>query len=163
MTKRSVTAATLSAALALGGIASAAVAQDEPETTPADESAPGVTTGIVVEMDDGYYLDVDGTLIKLEFGPSWFDDLAAVFGDLFDEAGELVGDEVEIQGQVRNGPNEHASDVAKAKVVPKLRIKSVNGNKRSKGKPAWAGGPQVAGDAHPGFAGRAKGQSKKGH
>jgi hypothetical protein len=162
MHRRAITVASLTAVLALGGTGVTALAQDDAQEGPVTETAAGAFNGTIVTMEDEagrtvYYLDLDGTLVELRFGPAWFLDLAALFG-LAD------GDEVEIGGHLRDGvPNENASDVAKERAArdPVLRIKSVGGETRPKGKPAWAGGPKVQGEAHPGYEGWSKGQDKK--
>jgi hypothetical protein len=158
---RTITAAVVSAVLALSAMSSIAVAQDETEPTD-DISVAGTQTGVLESSvdEDGrttWFLNVDGTLVELQFGPSWFTDLAALFG-------VAPGDEVEIGGNLRDGmPNENASDVAQenAAHAPKLHVKTIGGQERPKGKPAWAGGPKVQGEAHPGFEGWSKGQAKK--
>ena len=160
MHRRTITAAGLSAVLALSGTATIAAAQEE--TQPVEDAATSSVTGMLqtVVGEDGrstWYLDVDGELIELQFGPSWFSDLAALFA-------VADGDEVAIGGNLRDGrPDQNASDVAKenAAQAPRLRIKTIGGEERPKGKPAWAGGPKVVGEAHPGHAGWSKGQARK--
>jgi hypothetical protein len=163
MRTRTLSAASVSVLLALAGNVAIAVAQDETPTEPADETATtDAISGTIVIMEDedgrtSYFLDVEGTLIELQVGPAWFRDLGAVYG-------VSEGDEVEIVGNLRSGtPDENASDTAKEQAVkaPQLRIKSVDGESRPKGKPAWAGGPKVQGEAHPGYDGRSKGQAQK--
>ena len=156
--RRTVSAAALSALLAVGGTAAIASAQDE---EPVDEAvaAEGLTGQIVVIDEDGrsvYYLQVGDELISLSFGPSWFTDLGAMFGL------ESLDGEVELDGNLREmSPNENASDVAKAKAGRTLKVKTFNGESRPKGKPAWAGGPKEQGAAHPGYEGWTKGQANK--
>jgi len=160
--RRTVSAAALSALLALGGTAAIASAQDE---EPADEATTtqGLTGQIVVMDEDGrsvYYLQVGDELVSLSFGPSWFTDLGAMFG-LESLEGEGEG-EVELDGNLREmSPSENASDVAKAKAGKSLKVKTFKGESRPKGKPAWAGGPKEQGAAHPGYEGWSKGQANK--
>ncbi len=164
MDKRSTGAAAMSALLAIGTTAAMTTAQ---EPDPVDESsAVAGTTGVleIVTNEDGqsvWYLNVEGELIKLSFGPAWFNDLTALFGA--DEGdGVAVGDEVTVDGNVRSmSPNENASEVALEKAGQTLKVKSVDGEGRDKGKPAWAGGPKDQGESHPGFQGWSKGQANK--
>jgi len=164
MNKRSTGAAALSALLAIGSTAAVAAAQ---EPDPVDESsAVAGTTGVleIVTNEDGqsiWYLNVEGELIKLSFGPAWFNDLTALFGA--EEGDELtVGDEVTVGGNVRSmSPNENASEMALEKAGQTLKVKTVDGEGRDKGKPAWAGGPTEQLESHPGFEGRSKGQANK--
>ncbi len=82
MTRRILAAVPLAAALALSALPAAA--QDE--VTPADEVEPSKSvTGTITEGEDGvWYLTPEGgDPIELQFGPSWFHDLTALF-DLFD-------------------------------------------------------------------------------
>ena len=158
MNKRSTGAAALGALLAISSTAAVAAAQ---EPDPVDESsAVAGTTGVleIVTNEDGqavWYLNVEGELIKLSFGPAWFNDLTALFG-----ANE--GDEVTVDGNVRSmSPNEHASEVALEKAGQTLKVKTVDGEGRDKGKPAWAGGPTEQLESHPGFQGWSKGQANK--
>ena len=151
MTRRHLAAATLVAALALSGLPGLAGAQD---AEPADEAASDKTVSGELSVVDGlWYVTPDGgEPIALRFGPSWFNDLYALFG-------LSAGEDVTIGGNVRGGePNENAADAAKDPVV---RILTVDDQKRTKGKPPWAGGPKELGDAHPGFEGWSKGQAKK--
>lgn len=156
--RRTSSAAALSALLALAGTAAIASANDE---EPVDEAttAHGITGELVVVEEDGrsvYYLQVGEELIALSFGPSWFTDLAAMFGL------ESADGEVELDGNLREmSPNENASDTAKAKAGKTLKVKTLNGESRPKGKPAWAGGPKEHGEAHPGYEGRSNGQANK--
>ena len=158
MDKRSTSVAALSALLAIGTTAAMAAAQ---EPDPVDESsAVAGTTGVLEIMtnEDGqpvWYLNVDGELIELSFGPAWFNDLTALFG-------VDAGDAVTVDGNVRSmSPNEHASEVALEKAGQTLKVKTVDGEGRDKGKPAWAGGPKVQGESHPGYEGWSKGQANK--
>ena len=100
----------------------------------------------------------DGTQIALEYGPSWF------WGPL-NPLAALIGASVEVAGHVAaDGPDEHASDRAQERAAdkPKLKVESVDETPlRVKGKPPWAGGPKVVGEAHPGFSGWSKGQAAK--
>lgn len=153
MTKRSITSATLVAALALSGLAGATAAQDE---VVEDEPSASIT-GELSFIDGVWSLTpVDGEPIELSFGPSWFTDLEALFG--------VSEGEVTVAGNVRDGmPNENASDVAKEKAAKPavVKVRTVNDQKRAKGKPPWAGGPKVVGEAHPGHQGWSKGQADK--
>ncbi len=158
MNKRSTSAAALGALLAIGTTAAMAAAQ---EPDPVDESsAVAGTTGVleIVTNEDGqpvWYLNVDGELIELSFGPAWFNDLTALFG-------AAEGDEVTVDGNVRTmSPNENASEVALEKAGQTLKVKTVDGEGRDKGKPAWAGGPKEQGESHPGYEGWSKGQANK--
>jgi len=159
MDKRTTPAATLAALLALGGSGAVALAEDDES---AEATASKNVTGTIETMTDEagrtmYYLRVGEELVELHFGPSWFSDLGAMFGM---EVGD--GDEVELGGNVRSmSPNENASDTAKAKAGQKLKVKTLNGEARPKGKPAWAGGPKEQGEAHPGHEGWSKGQADK--
>jgi len=164
MNKRSTSATALGALLAISSTAAVAAAQ---EPDPVDESsAVAGTTGVleIVTNEDGqavWYLNVGGELIKLSFGPAWFNDLTALFGA--DEGdGVAVGDEVTVDGNVRSmSPNENASEVALEKAGQTLKVKTVDGEGRDKGKPAWAGGPKDQGESHPGYEGWSKGQANK--
>ena len=76
MKNRTTTSALLIATLAVSGLAGGTLAQEPSE--PADDAATTKSaTGTVVAVVDedgntGYFLDVDGTLIELSYGPSWF-------------------------------------------------------------------------------------------
>jgi len=131
------------------------------DSEPADGPAPNTVTGTIEMVDeDGqtrYQLRVGDQLLDLSFGPSWFNDLAALF-----EVEIRDGDVVKIGGNVRSmSPNENASDTAKEKASQTLKIKTFQDQQRPKGKPAWAGGPEEQGAAHPGYEGRSKGQANK--
>ena len=162
MNKRLISAAPLSAVLALAGLAGAVAAVEPAE--PEDESKPDkTTTGTVLmgETEDGrvvYLLDTgEGEPIELQYGPSWF-------GGEFSPLHALVGEEITVGGNLRDGmPNENASDTAKenAAKAPVIRILTLDEQKRVKGKPPWAGGPKDVGEAHPGFDGWSKGQANK--
>ena len=162
MKNRATASALLIATLAVSGLAGGTLAQ-EPSESADDAATSKSTTGTVVAVVDedgntGYFLDVDGTLVELSYGPSWFwgedNPLQALVG---------IADTV-IGGQLRDGaPNEHASDTAKenAAKAPALKVRSINGSERDKGKPPWAGGPKAVGEAHPGYEGWSKGQAAK--
>ena len=156
--RRTSSAAVLSALLALGGTTTIASGNDE-ELVDEATTAQGLTGELVVMEEDGrsvYYLQVGEELISLSFGPSWFTDLAAMFGL------ESVEGEVELDGNLREmSPNENASDTAKAKAGSTLKVKTFNGESRPTGKPAWAGGPKEQGAAHPGYDGWSKGQANR--
>jgi|GEM_PF-6189566 len=158
MTKRILASATLTATLALSGLAGAAFAQDTVE--PADEATNGkTTTGTITMVDGVWYLTPTGggEPIELSFGPSWFSDLAALYPDL--PEGEVI-----VGGNLRGSmPNENASEMAMEKAVkdPLIKINTINGQKRAKGKPPWAGGPKDVGEAHPGYEGWSRGQAEK--
>ncbi len=160
MTRMILAAVPLAAALALSALPAAA--QDE--VTPADEVEPAKSViGTLTEGEDGawYLMPEDGDPIELQFGPSWFHELTALF-DLFDGQADVT-----IGGNLRDGmPNENASERAKevAAKEPKIRIKTVNDERRDQGKPPWAGGPK--GNVPPGQAKKAAdnvppGQAKK--
>jgi hypothetical protein len=160
MTRRILTSATLVTALAFSALPAAAAAQDAVE--PADETrADKSVTGTITELDGTWYVTpVGGDPIELSFGPSWFKDLSALFGLSDGDADITIG------GNLRDGmPNENASETAKEQAakepVLKIKIRTVNDHKRTKGKPVWAGGPKVVGEAHPGFEGWSKGQADK--
>ena len=151
MTRRHLASATLVAALTLSVLPGAAAAQDTVE--PADEDASARSISGTISYQEGvWYITPDqGDPIALSFGPAWFNDLGALFG--FSD-----GDEVTVEGNVRDGmPNETASDTAKDKAVkdPVVKIK------REKGKPPWTGGPKDVGEAHPGYEGWSNGQAEK--
>jgi len=156
MTRRILAAVPLAAALVLSALP--AVAQEE--VAPADEVEPSKTvTGTITEGEDGvWYLTPDGgDAIELQFGPSWFHELTALF-DLFDGQTDVT-----IGGNLRDGmPNENASDRAKevAAKEPRIRIKTVNDERRDQGKPPWAGGPK--GNVPPGQAKKAAGNVPPG-
>ena len=159
MNKRSTSAAALGALLAIGTTAAVAAAQ---EPDPVDESSAVAGTSGVLEIvtnEDGqpvWYLNVGGELIELSFGPAWFNDLTALFG-------AAEGDGVTVDGNVRTmSPNENASEVALEKAGQTLKVKTVDGEGRDKGKPAWTGGPKEQGESHPGYDGWSKGQANKG-
>jgi hypothetical protein len=163
MKRRTLTSASLSAALVLGGFGIVVTAQEPVDDLESQEEVAEArsTTGTIVAVEeDGrtvYYLDPgDGSeLIMLSHGPSWF------WGEL-NPLDSLAGQEAEIGGQLRDGmPDEHASDPKeKAAKAPKLKVQSINGEKR-KGKPAWAGGPKKVGESHTGYAGWSRGQAAK--
>jgi len=158
MTRRTIASAALIASLATSGLAGAAFAQDVAE--PVDVEANSKTITGTIEMVEGvWYLTPEGgEPIELSFGPSWFSDLGLLFPD-----GIPVGD-VTIGGNLRDGmPNENASDTAMENAVSKLKILTIDGEKRAKGKPPWAGGPknEGLGEMHPGFEGWSKGQADK--
>ncbi len=157
-TRTIITTAAVSAALALGSLAGTVFAQDEVE--PVDEAKPDKSvTGTFDKQttEDGrvvYVLTTDEGVIELSYGPSWF------VGSLDD----LIGTDVTIGGNLRDGmPNENASDTAMENAASKLKILTINGEKRAKGKPPWAGGPknEELGEMHPGFEGWSKGQEAK--
>lgn len=158
MNKRSTSAAALGALLAIGTTAAVAAAQ---EPDPVDESSAVAGTSGVLEIvtnEDGqpvWYLNVGGELIELSFGPAWFNDLTALFG-------AAEGDGVTVDGNVRTmSPNENASEVALEKAGQTLKVKTVDGEGRDQGKPAWTGGPKEQGESHPGYDGWSKGQANK--
>jgi hypothetical protein len=164
MIKRAIGPGAMIAVLAVSGLAGAVAAQDELEPMdPVEEpAAEKSTTGtVVLQEEDGrtvYYLDPGegGDLIQLSYGPAWF------WGALNPLDG-LEGTEVTIGGQLRDGmPNENASDTGKehAAKAPAMRVRSIDGDKR-KGKPAWAGGPKVVGESHPGYKDRSEGDATK--
>ncbi|MFV2064303.1 MAG: hypothetical protein ACC726_12440 [Chloroflexota bacterium] len=162
MNKRSFASAPLVAALALSGIAAGATAQ-EPADSAGDSASVSSTTGTVVAVEDGdgltgYFLQLeDGTLVELSFGPSWF------WGELNPFAA-LVDSVVTVGGQLRDGrPGENASGTAKEQAAkdPVVKVRTIDGSRRDKGKPPWAGGPKVVGEVHPGYGGWSKGQANK--
>lgn len=152
MTRRILASATLAGALALSVLPGATVAQDTAES--ADENTPDKSvTGTITEVDGVWYVTPDGgEAIALSFGPSWFNDLYALFGLSGDEAGVTVG------GNLRDGmPDENASDAATEAAAkhPQIKVLTVNDQRRDKGKPPWAGGP--TGKVPPGQAKKADG------
>jgi hypothetical protein len=84
------------------------------------------------EGETEYTLTVNGTVLELEAGPPWF------FGDDHPLA-PFVGETVTVQGEQAEG-----SDSVDAHVVDGTVI-------REPGRPPWAGGPKVVGEAHPGW------------
>jgi hypothetical protein len=152
--------AAMSACLASAGMLGAAAAQDD-ATAGAKPDQSIVGTVQMVTAEDGrivYTLDTgEGEPIELGYGPSWF-------SGLLNPLHALVGTEITVEGNLRDGlPNENASDTAKENAVkaPQLKVRTIDGAKRDKGKPAWAGGPNVVGETHPGHEGWSKGQSNK--
>jgi hypothetical protein len=136
--------------------------RDDPEEV--GEAAQQTTSGQIVAVTDasgktGYFLQLpDGTEVALSYGPSWF------WGPL-NPLAALVGTTVEVTGNVAaDAPDEHASATGQEHAAnkPKLHVKAVDGAAlRENGKPPWAGGPKVVGEAHPGFAGWSKGPAAK--
>ena len=82
---------------------------------------------------DAYTLRDGGTTYTLEAGPSWF------FGNDH-PLKAYVGESVTVEGEVAEGSTE-------------VDVISINGTAlREAGKPAWAGGWKVVGEAHPGWS-----------
>jgi hypothetical protein len=158
MNRRMILAATLTAALALAGLTTGVAAQD------ADGAADSLTGVIVVVANtDGstdYYLELeDGTQVKLSVGPPWY---WGANHPLAPYDGQTV-----VLGGLHTGglPSENASDVAKARGAgdPTFEVRSIDGVLIfGPGKPPWAGGPAVVGEAHPGFAGWSWGRQMSG-
>jgi hypothetical protein len=92
-----------------------------------------------------FTITVDGVVWELSAGPKWF------HGDNNPLAAH-VGASVEVSGTYHEGETE-------------LDVETVNGNPiRAAGKPPWAGGPRVVGEAHPGWkAWKADGHQGQGH
>lgn len=161
MGTRAITAVSLTALLAVTVVAGATAADPaEPEAGGApDRTVTG--TVVMAETEDGriiYLLDSgDGEPIELRYGPSWFS------GEL-NPLHALVGSSITVGGNLRDGwPNANASDTAREHAVktPALRILTLDGERRAKGKPPWAGGPKAVGEVHPGYAGWSNGQADK--
>lgn len=86
-----------------------------------------------------FTLTVGGTTWTLSAGPKWF------FGEDGGPLAAFVGESVTIVGTHREGQTD-------------LDVDSVNGTAlRSDGRPPWAGGPKVLGEAHPGSRGAGNG------
>lgn len=151
MRRRHFAATALVAALTLSLLPGAAMAQEAVAPSNEDVSDKSVS-GIISETDGVWYITpADSDPIALSFGPSWFNDLGALFGF-------YVGDDVTVEGNVRDGkPNENASDTAKDKAAKDPIVKI----KREKGKPLWTGGPKEVREVHPGYDGWSKGQAAK--
>jgi hypothetical protein len=158
MDRKTLLSATLVAALALAGSAGAVTAQD-------DEPGMEILTGTITTMADAdgvmeYYLDVDGTLLKLSVGPPWF------WGDA-DPLAAYVGQSVELQGFAKTGiPDDQAADIARERAVAEeaFDVRFVAGSPLwdvDAFRPPWAGGPAVVGEIHPGYAGWSRGQEAK--
>lgn len=86
----------------------------------------------------------EGAVWELSAGPKWF------YGDN-NPLTAWVGQSVEVAGTYREGATE-------------LDVDTVNGERlRAEGKPPWAGGPRVVGEAHPGWkAWKAEGAAGNG-
>jgi hypothetical protein len=139
--------AILVAALALLAITVALPAIGaEPETPPGQEKqaekGPKVDVtlrGTIVQATDEkgrptFTLTSGGTTWELSAGPKWF------YGDN-SPLKAFAGQSVEVAGSHREG----STDVS---------VDTVNGEPiRAAGKPPWAGGPKVVGEAHPGWKG----------
>lgn len=91
-------------------------------------------------------LEADGVTWELSAGPKWFWEGAD------HPLAAWVGQPVEVAGTYREGETE-------------LDVETVNGQAlRAPGKPPWAGGPAVVGEAHPGWkAWKADGKPGNGH
>ncbi len=163
MDRRVIATASLVAALSLGSLAVGASAQEPAEKADLAATSKSVT-GLVTEGTnaDGqttYYLTPEGgEPIELSYGPAWLWGLASPLQ-------QLVGTEVTVVGQLRDGvPNDNASEMAQAQAdaSPVLHVRSIVGLElRENGKPPWAGGPKVVGEAHPGYEGWSEGQAEK--
>jgi len=91
-----------------------------------------------------FTITVDGTTWELSAGPKWF------WGDNSPLAAH-VGTTVEVAGTHHEGETD-------------LDVETVDGKAlRAEGKPPWAGGPKVVGEAHPGWkAWKAEGKPGNG-
>jgi len=93
--------------------------------------------GTVERSTDGkgrptFTMTVDGTTWELSAGPKWY------WGDR-NPLAEHVGATVEVAGTHHEGQTD-------------LDVETVDGAAiRAAGKPPWAGGPKVVGEAHPGW------------
>ena len=107
-------------------------------------------TGVVRQGTDGkgrpsFSLAASGTTWELSAGPAWF------LGDQ-NPLEASVGKSVTITGTRHEGETELAVETVDGKAI------------RPAGKPAWAGGPLVVGDGHPGWkAWMADGRPGNGH
>ena len=95
-----------------------------------------------------FTLTVDGTTWELSAGPKWY------WGDQ-NPLAAFAGASVEVSGTHHEGEAE-------------LDVETVDGQPlRAEGKPPWAGGPKVVGEAHPGWkawkaAGEGNGLGREG-
>lgn len=85
------------------------------------------------EGETSYTLRDGGTTYTLEAGPRWF------YGENY-PLEPFVGESVTIDGEIAEGSTE-------------VDVHAVNGTPlRDSGKPPWAGGWKVVGEAHPGWS-----------
>ncbi len=132
--------------VALLAIALPAIAADPPPEPPGQQEADkpdkgaeieATLNGTVVRTTDEkgrptFTLAAGGKTWELSAGPKWF------LGDDSPMAA-FVGETVEVTGTYHEGETD-------------LSVETVNGEPiRAAGKPAWAGGPWVVGEAHPGW------------
>jgi hypothetical protein len=160
MTRRILASMTLVAALAFSVLPAAVAAQDAADPTDEDKPDKTLAGKVVSEVnEDGqvvYSLDIAGYgLVRLNFGPSWFGGPLSPFY-------ALVGTTITIGGNVRDAmPNENASETARENKDPQVRVLTISDQKRTGGKPPWAGGPKDVGETHPGFEGWSQSQADK--
>jgi hypothetical protein len=106
--------------------------KDKQPSTPITISGT-VEKGPDADGETSYTLRDGGTTYTLEAGPKWF------FGDAY-PLEPYVGQSVTIDGEVAEGSTE-------------VDVRAVNGTAiREPGKPSWAGGWKVVGEAHPGWS-----------
>lgn len=103
-------------------------ASKEPEVTVTLRGVVGTTTD--ADGDTEYTLTVDGRIVRLDAGPSWY------HGDRH-PLKDLVGRTVTITGGQRGD---------------EVDVETVDGTRlRAEGKPPWAGGWKHVGSRHPGW------------
>ena len=129
------------AAILLLGTMGKGSAQEESELEQLVEKTGTVGTTQDPDGDTEYTLTADGGVFNLGAGPAWFYD-----GN--HPLAPLVGKTVTVTGE---------SKIGKKTGEPEIDVYSVTSDGqttqiRSSGKPPWAGGPQVVGPKHPGFA-----------
>ena len=123
--------------IALPTVAADPTATGKPGKPDKPSASPVTLSGTVASSTDAdgktvYTLRSGGTTYVLEAGPSWF------HGDKH-PLKAFVGQQVSIDGARRDGSDE-------------VDVKAVNGTAlREPGKPPWAGGWKVVGEAHPGW------------
>jgi hypothetical protein len=125
-------------AAAPSGVPGAAAASDKPGKGPKaskEPETPVTVRGVVGTRTDAdgdleYTITVDGKVLGLDAGPSWF------HGDKH-PLKDLVGKTVTVAGGQRGD---------------KVDVETVDGARiRAEGKPPWAGGWKAVGSAHPGW------------
>jgi len=116
-------------------------AQEESNSAQLVEKTGTVGTTQDSDGDTEYTLKAEDGIVNLGAGPAWFYD-----GN--HPLAPLVGKTVTVEGE---------SGIGKKTGEPEIDVYNITSDGqttqiRSSGKPPWAGGPQVVGPKHPGYA-----------